>query len=226
MADLRPAIIRLWQIGKKKSEISRELIVPYQTVSDAIKRFEETGSNEDRVRSGRPATADTPENRRKIEEKICHCNGHEEGHIQSKTDSTRKLGKELGVSHMSVQRMEKEVFELKSRKTVEGHQLDKDAKDKRLIRCKRLARRFAAGRHRNILFTDEKWFDMMDYFVWPYLESQACSKPHNSIAALKASLVQEWDEIPQDMIQNAIDEFPKRLRKCIEANGGHFEWIK
>jgi hypothetical protein len=28
------------------------------------------------------------------------------------------------------------------------------------------------------------------------------------------------------MIQNAIDEFPKRLRKCIEANGGHFEWIK
>lgn len=64
---------------------------------------------------------------------------------------------------------------------------------------------------------------VMDYFIWPYLESKACSKPHNSIAELKASLVKEWDKIPQEMIQNAIDNFPKRLRKCIDANGGHFE---
>ena len=45
---------------------------------------------------------------------------------------------------------------------------------------------------------------------------------HNSIAALKTSLVREWDAIPQQYIQNAIDDFPKRLRKCIAANGGHF----
>ena len=64
--------------------------------------------------------------------------------------------------------------------------------------------------------------NVMDYFVWPYLQSKACSKPHNSIAGLKASLVKEWDAIPQEMIQNAIDNFPKRLRLCIGANGSHF----
>ena len=65
--------------------------------------------------------------------------------------------------------------------------------------------------------------NVMDYFVWPYLQSKACSKPHKSIEALKASLVKEWDEVPQEMIQKAIDNFPKRLKKCIDANGGHFD---
>ena len=62
----------------------------------------------------------------------------------------------------------------------------------------------------------------MDFFGWPYLQSKACKKPHKSIAELKASLVREWDAIPQQYIQNAIDDFPKRLRKCIAAGGGHF----
>lgn len=160
MADLRPAIVKLWENGKKKSEISSLLNVPYATVFDAIKRFEETGSNVDRPRSGRPPTAFSPENIQSIEEKICYCGGHKEGHIHSKTDSSRKLGKELGISHTSVQSIEKEVFEFKSRKSIEGHQLDENAKEKRLIRCKRLIRRFASNRHRQILFTDEKWFNV------------------------------------------------------------------
>uniref|UniRef100_A0A915EM89 Uncharacterized protein n=1 Tax=Ditylenchus dipsaci TaxID=166011 RepID=A0A915EM89_9BILA len=71
MSDLRAGIVRLW---KKQSEIARDMNVPKQTVSDAIKKFRETGRNEDRARSGRPATATTPENIRKIKKKICHCN--------------------------------------------------------------------------------------------------------------------------------------------------------
>ena len=66
-------------------------------------------------------------------------------------------------------------------------------------------------------------WNVLDYFGWPYLESKACSEPHKSIAALKSSLVKEWAEIPQKMFQDAIDNFPKRLRKCIAAGGGHFE---
>ena len=31
-------------------------------------------------------------------------------------------------------------------------------------KCKRLAQRFAAGRHRSIFFTDEKWFDVEQSF--------------------------------------------------------------
>lgn len=32
-----------------------------------------------------------------------------------------------------------------------------------------------------------------------------------------------WKEISMKTIQKAVDDFPKRLKKCIEANGGHFE---
>ena len=63
----------------------------------------------------------------------------------------------------------------------------------------------------------------LDYFVWSHLESKACSEPHKSIASLKESLVKEWKKIPQEMIQKAINEFPVRLRKCFDADGGHFE---
>uniref|UniRef100_A0A914DZ13 Transposase n=1 Tax=Acrobeloides nanus TaxID=290746 RepID=A0A914DZ13_9BILA len=55
------------------------------------------------------------------------------------------------------------------------------------------------------------------------LENEACSKPHQSIEALKKSLVAAWNKIPQDVIDKAVDNFSKRLKKCIDAQGGHFE---
>ena len=55
------------------------------------------------------------------------------------------------------------------------------------------------------------------------LESKACVKPYQSIEELKKSLIKAWKEIPMEMIQKAIDDFPKRLKACIEANGDHFE---
>ena len=70
MADLRAGIIRLHEQGQKAREIARLLDVPPRTVYDAIKRFEETGSNKDRPRSGRPATAVTDENIQLIADKI------------------------------------------------------------------------------------------------------------------------------------------------------------
>ena len=65
--------------------------------------------------------------------------------------------------------------------------------------------------------------NVMDYSIWSILEAEACSKPHQSIEALKKSLVKAWNAIPQDIIDKAVDDFPKRLKKCIEAGGGHFE---
>ena len=51
MKDLRPAIIRAHEKGKGVREIARFLDIEPSTVSLAIKRFEETGSNEDRKRN-------------------------------------------------------------------------------------------------------------------------------------------------------------------------------
>uniref|UniRef100_A0A914EBQ7 Uncharacterized protein n=1 Tax=Acrobeloides nanus TaxID=290746 RepID=A0A914EBQ7_9BILA len=47
--------------------------------------------------------------------------------------------------------------------------------------------------------------------------------PHQSIEALKKSLVKAWNAILQEVIDRAVDDFPKRLKKCIHAQGGHFE---
>uniref|UniRef100_A0A914E189 Transposase n=1 Tax=Acrobeloides nanus TaxID=290746 RepID=A0A914E189_9BILA len=47
--------------------------------------------------------------------------------------------------------------------------------------------------------------------------------PHQSIEALKKSLIKAWNAIPQEVIDRAVDDFPKRLKKCIDAQGGHFE---
>uniref|UniRef100_A0A915D5T0 Paired domain-containing protein n=1 Tax=Ditylenchus dipsaci TaxID=166011 RepID=A0A915D5T0_9BILA len=74
MSDSRAGIVRLYQEGHGVMDISRLLNVPKQTVSKAIKRFEETGSNEDRARIGRPVTATTDENIQLIADIICYCN--------------------------------------------------------------------------------------------------------------------------------------------------------
>uniref|UniRef100_A0A915E063 Transposase n=1 Tax=Ditylenchus dipsaci TaxID=166011 RepID=A0A915E063_9BILA len=63
----------------------------------------------------------------------------------------------------------------------------------------------------------------LDYSIWNELKRRACVKKHQTVEALKRSLVKAWNEIPQDMIDRAVDDFPKRLRKCIQANGGYFE---
>uniref|UniRef100_A0A914CWJ0 Uncharacterized protein n=1 Tax=Acrobeloides nanus TaxID=290746 RepID=A0A914CWJ0_9BILA len=59
--------------------------------------------------------------------------------------------------------------------------------------------------------------------IWSILEAEACSKPHQSIDALKKSLVKAWNKIPQEVNDKAVNDFLKRLQKCIDAGGGHFE---
>ena len=51
------------------------------------------------------------------------------------------------------------------------------------------------------------------FSLWSILENEACSKPHQSIEALKKSLVKAWNAMPQEIIDRAVDDFPKRLKK-------------
>ena len=54
---------------------------------------------------------------------------------------------------------------------------------------------------------------ILHYSLWSILEAEACSKPHQSVEALKKSLVKAWNAIPQEVIDRAVDDFPKRLKK-------------
>uniref|UniRef100_A0A914EGH2 Transposase n=1 Tax=Acrobeloides nanus TaxID=290746 RepID=A0A914EGH2_9BILA len=59
----------------------------------------------------------------------------------------------------------------------------------------------------------------LDYCIWGILKEKACSKPHPNVESLKKA----WKEISLKTLIKAVDDFPKRLKACIDANGGHFE---
>jgi len=45
------------------------------------------------------------------------------------------------------------------------------------------------------------------------------------IEELKSALTKIWDELSQDEICKLITDFRKRLRACVNAEGGHFEHL-
>ena len=65
----------------------------------------------------------------------------------------------------------------------------------------------------------------MDYSIWGMMLSsyeQLAPKP-TSKAELRTALQAIWDSLPQDSIDRAVLGMRKRLRACVEAEGGHFE---
>jgi len=55
---------------------------------------------------------------------------------------------------------------------------------------------------------------------------QAFHKIHpkpKTIPELKSVLQQIWDRLPQTTINKAINDFRKRLKACVAADGGYFE---
>lgn len=85
-------------------------------------------------------------------------------------------------------------------------------------------------RSNNIEFiSSEEWpsgspdLNPLDYNIWNYIEEKACSKPHRSLESLKKAITKAVREIDMNFVRNSIDDWPRRLRSCIQARGGHFE---
>ena len=49
------------------------------------------------------------------------------------------------------------------------------------------------------------------------------AKPQN-IAEIKMKIIKACNDIPQDTLQVAMAQFPKRLQHCIESGGHRFEY--
>jgi transposase len=148
MKQFREAIVRLFNDGMPKRKISRLLRVPESTVRKVIDRFQETGTNADRHGRGRKRTARTSANAQKIKSRL----------QRNPRLSTRKLAASTGISRRTVQRIVSQDLKLKPFKLQEAHSLTDSMKATRLQRSRALKRRFAARRHRLILFSDEKFF--------------------------------------------------------------------
>jgi len=141
----RAAIIDLYQKGFAQAEIVRRLLVPQRTVSHAIKRFNELGTDADRAGRGRKRTVCTSKNKKIIKKRL----------QRNPRRSVRKMAKETGISRTSVQRMVEDDLDMKAYKHREVQFLTPANKKVRLQRCKKLLER-AEGKL--MLFTDEKIF--------------------------------------------------------------------
>ena len=50
-------------------------------------------------------------------------------------------------------------------------------------------------------------------------------KKVNGVNELRERLVEVWARLQQNVIDDAIDQWCRRLRACVRARGGHFEYL-
>ena len=60
------------------------------------------------------------------------------------------------------------------------------------------------------------------YLFWGELQQRLYLKNINTVDELRQRLVDVWQGMLQYVLDNAIDEWRKRLRACIRTKGGHF----
>lgn len=63
----------------------------------------------------------------------------------------------------------------------------------------------------------------MDYFVWGYLKRLLWAKKVKDMAGLKRALQKVWRELPQNLINKALEAWPKRVYKIFKAKGHQIE---
>ena len=69
-------------------------------------------------------------------------------------------------------------------------------------------------------------FNVLDFIIWGDFEKKVWkNKPHD-VESLKQAIIKEWRIYSQEIIDNAIDSFRKRLRQIINADGGYIEHYK
>lgn len=62
-----------------------------------------------------------------------------------------------------------------------------------------------------------------DYFLWGYVKAKVFKTRPTTIEALKASIRQTVEEIPQEMTHRVMENFRNRLQQCITSRGRHLE---
>uniref|UniRef100_A0A8R1HU78 Helicase ATP-binding domain-containing protein n=1 Tax=Caenorhabditis japonica TaxID=281687 RepID=A0A8R1HU78_CAEJA len=181
MLKARPSIIDLHKQGKTTSKIRLALGISKITVWRTIKRWEETGANIDRPRSGRPRTSITPE-RVMVRERI-RCNPHR---------SLQKMAGGVQTSDRSVRRIVKNVLKIKSYRVRKVAILSDRNKLARLKNASSGAKPISP-----VSSPEKKWpasspdLNPMDYSVWGTLQAKVQARPHRNLDALKTTLLAE-----------------------------------
>ena len=75
----------------------------------------------------------------------------------------------------------------------------------------------------------EKWLPKspdaapMDYFVWGYLKSILSRSKPKDMAGLKRALKKAWKDLPLELINKALQSWPKRVYQIYKSKGKNIE---
>ena len=64
-----------------------------------------------------------------------------------------------------------------------------------------------------------------DYCIWGRVQQCVFQKLVKDVDELKQRLVEVWSGLRQTVVDDAIDEWRRRLRACVRVKGQHFEHL-
>jgi len=64
-----------------------------------------------------------------------------------------------------------------------------------------------------------------DYFLWGYLKGRVYQNKPRTIDALKANITEEIQAVTADVLARTFQNIPRRVQSCLDANGGHFQYM-
>jgi len=63
------------------------------------------------------------------------------------------------------------------------------------------------------------------YKIWGVMQDRFYQKKVKDVNELREQLFEVWAVLQQNAIDDAIDQWRRRLRACIRASAGHFEYL-
>ena len=65
----------------------------------------------------------------------------------------------------------------------------------------------------------------VDYRIWGLMQERVYRSPIRDVAELRKRLMDTWARFQQDVVDEAVKQWRKRLRACVRAREGPFEHI-
>lgn len=149
--DLQKLVLLKHQNGDNPTKVCRDLngVIGLRTIERWYKMINETGSINLSVSSGRPRTARTNANIKKVKQKL-----------QRKKVSTRGLALDLGISHESARQILRDDLGCRPYQHVIEPALTEEHKEKRKKFANWIRTNFRKQETLKILFSDKKMFDI------------------------------------------------------------------
>jgi transposase len=172
--DLQTLVFSKYENGDGPTKIFRHLngAISLPTIERWCKSIRDTGSINLSRTTGRPRTIRTKAAIRKVKHRLGY----------RKLVSTRKLGRDLGISRTSVQRILKNDLGLRAYKIQNEPMLTNEHKEKRTQFANWARKNFRKEDTMKILFSDEKMFDIDGVYnsqndrIWAVNRSEADTK--------------------------------------------------